>query len=88
MELIIQILSSNLLTNILLLFFIVLFISHGSSIFERINKQTTTMTHIDEILFVISLQHASENEKKNEILVDYEKELQKRATVKKMFNPK
>lgn len=88
MELIIQIISSSLLTNILLLIIIAIVFVHNSSVINSISNQSKIIQESHFLLYTISLQHASESNEKNDILVRYEDDIKKEALKKKMFNIK
>jgi len=82
MDLIIQILSSNVLTNILLLLILIICIASNSSICSLMNNEFKKLFHL---ISVIPLQNATENDKKDAILVQYLKDAEREAVVKKFY---
>ena len=83
MDLIIQILSSNVLTNILLLLILIICIASNSSICSVMNNG---FKNLSSLISVIPEQNATENDKKDAIFEDYVKHLEREAMVKKFYN--
>ena len=82
MDQIIQILSSNVLTNILLLLILIICIASNSSICRIMNNG---FKNLSSLISVIPLQNATENDKKDAIFEDYVKCLERDAMVKKFY---
>jgi len=82
MDLIIQILSSNVLTNILLLLILIICIASNSSICSVMNNG---FKNLSSLISVIPLQNATENDKKDAILVQYLKDAEREAMIQKLY---